>query len=135
MSFIAVSMVAEAILHALSNLSPRPRDKTQRRPLSPLVVRIEVPSVKVSNPTTTMSSSSFSATHLANPHIKMIIGPQPTTVRGAATHLGKHPTQPKVIYPSGKYVVVRDWEQSCDFYVYRGHSSKVTVAKVHTRGV
>ena len=36
------------------------------------------------------------------------IGPQPGTVRGAAVQIGKHPKLPKIIYPSGKYIIVRD---------------------------
>jgi hypothetical protein len=35
-------------------------------------------------------------------------GPQPSTTRGAGIHIGKHPKLPKIIYPSGKYIVVRD---------------------------
>lgn len=80
-----------------------------------------------------MAPTSVSATHLSNPHVKMLIGPQPATVRGAATHLGKHPKLPKVIYPSGKQVVVRDLENLTDFFVYRGHNAAVTVAKVRER--
>lgn len=81
-----------------------------------------------------MAPTSVSATHLSNPHVKMLIGPQPATVRGAATHLGKHPKLPKVIYPSGKQVVVRDLENPTDFFVYRGHNAAVTVAKFSPNG-
>ncbi len=82
-----------------------------------------------------MSSSRCAATHLSSPHTKLLLGPQPTTVRGAALHLGKHPKEPtKVIYPSGKYVIVRDLDNPTDFFVYRGHNAAVTVAKFSPSG-
>lgn len=43
------------------------------------------------------------------PRTGLQIPPQPTTVRGAPLHLNRHPKQPsRVVYASGKYIVVRD---------------------------
>ncbi|CAM9495565.1 unnamed protein product, partial [Choristocarpus tenellus] len=61
-------------------------------------------------------------------------GPNPSTERGNNFHLGVHPKEPKVIYPSGKFIVVRDIENPADCFVYRGHNSKTTVAKFSPNG-
>ncbi|CAM9279760.1 unnamed protein product [Ascophyllum nodosum] len=60
--------------------------------------------------------------------------PNPSTERGDHFHLGTHPKEPKIIYPSGKFVVVRDVVNPSDVFVYRGHNAKTTVAKFSPNG-
>jgi hypothetical protein len=40
------------------------------------------------------------------------IGPNPQTTRGAATHVYAHPKEPRIIYPSGNFIVVKNVEVS-----------------------
>lgn len=63
-----------------------------------------------------------------------ILGPNPATARGAALHVYAHPREPKIIYPSGKYVVVKSLVDPSDCFVYRSHSHPVTVAKFSPNG-
>lgn len=60
--------------------------------------------------------------------------PNPSTERGDNLVLGTHPKEPKIIYPSGKFIVVRDVKDPTDVFVYRGHNSKTTVAKFSPNG-
>lgn len=60
--------------------------------------------------------------------------PNPSTERGDSFHLGTHPKESKIIYPSGKFIVVRDVKNPADCFVYRGHNSKTTVAKFSPNG-
>lgn len=60
--------------------------------------------------------------------------PNPSTERGDNFHLGTHPKEPKIIYPSGKFIVVRDMVNPADTFVYRGHNTKTTVAKFSPNG-
>lgn len=60
--------------------------------------------------------------------------PNPSTERGDNLVLGTHPKEPKIIYPSGKFIVVRDVTNPTDVFVYRGHNSKTTVAKFSPNG-
>lgn len=60
--------------------------------------------------------------------------PNPSTERGDNFHLGTHPKESKIIYPSGKFIVVRDMVDPCDVFVYRGHNAKTTVAKFSPNG-
>lgn len=60
--------------------------------------------------------------------------PNPSTERGDSFHLGAHPKESKIIYPSGKFIVVRDVVKSADCFVYRGHNAKTTVAKFSPNG-
>eukprot|EP00953_Heterococcus_sp_UTEX-ZZ885_P023316 12821-Heterococcus_DN1.PRE.3 len=61
--------------------------------------------------------------------------PNPSTERGNNFHLGVHPKQPsKIIYPSGKYIIVRDIDDAKAGFVYRGHNSTATVAKFSPSG-
>lgn len=60
--------------------------------------------------------------------------PNPSTERGDNFHLGTHPKEPKIIYPSGKFIVVRDIADPTDVFVYRGHNAKTTVAKFSPNG-
>lgn len=71
---------------------------------------------------------------LPNPALKNTIVPNPTTERGAATVLGAHPKEPKIIYCSGKCVIVRDLEDPTNGFVYRGHNDQTTVAKFSPNG-
>ncbi|CBN79925.1 WD66_PHYPO66 kDa stress protein (p66) [Ectocarpus siliculosus] len=60
--------------------------------------------------------------------------PNPSTERGDNLVLGTHPKESKIIYPSGKFIVVRDVKDPTDVFVYRGHNSKTTVAKFSPNG-
>ncbi len=60
--------------------------------------------------------------------------PNPSTERGDNLVLGTHPKEPKIIYPSGKFIVVRDVTNPTDVFVYRGHNAKTTVAKFSPNG-
>jgi hypothetical protein len=40
------------------------------------------------------------------------IGPNPQTTRGATTHVYAHPREPRIIYPSGNFIVVKNIEVS-----------------------
>jgi hypothetical protein len=45
-----------------------------------------------------------------------------------------HPKESKIIYPSGKFIIVRSIENPDDCFVYRGHSVQTTVAKFSGNG-
>lgn len=60
--------------------------------------------------------------------------PNPSTERGDNLVLGAHPKEHKIIYPSGKFIVVRDVTDPTNVFVYRGHNSKTTVAKFSPNG-
>ncbi|GAB9464547.1 Wd40 repeat stress protein/actin interacting protein [Globisporangium polare] len=68
------------------------------------------------------------------PQLKAILGPNPTTTRGAPTVLSVHPKEPKIIYCSGKLVIVRNLDDPTDTFVYRGHNEQTTVAKFSPSG-
>ena len=40
------------------------------------------------------------------------VGPNPQTTRGATTHVYAHPKEPRIIYPSGNFIVVKNVEVS-----------------------
>uniref|UniRef100_A0A7S1U9R9 Anaphase-promoting complex subunit 4 WD40 domain-containing protein n=1 Tax=Phaeomonas parva TaxID=124430 RepID=A0A7S1U9R9_9STRA len=61
-------------------------------------------------------------------------GSSPSTERGYNVHLGTHPKENKVIYCSGKNVVVRSIDDPSDCFVYRGHNAATTVAKFAPNG-
>lgn len=71
---------------------------------------------------------------LSHPSFKAHWGPNPSTERGDNFHLAAHPQEPKIIYPSGKFIVVRDMSNPADCFVYRGHNAKTTVAKFSPNG-
>lgn len=71
---------------------------------------------------------------LTHPSFNAHWAPNPSTERGDSFHLGTHPKEPKIIYPSGKFIVVRDMNDPTDVFVYRGHNSKTTVAKFSPNG-
>ena len=62
------------------------------------------------------------------------IGPNPSTVRGAALHVNAHPRENRIIYPSGKFIIVRSLDDPNDCFIYRGHSFPTTVAKFSPNG-
>ena len=72
--------------------------------------------------------------HRESIHTDKIFGPNPTTSRGVALHVYAHPKEPKIIYPSGKYVVVKSLIDPSDCFVYRAHQHPVTVAKFSPNG-
>ena len=61
-------------------------------------------------------------------------GPNASTARGAGIHLNCHPTLPLIIYPSGKYIVVKNLEDPSSCFIYRGHAHPTTVAKFSPNG-
>ena len=61
-------------------------------------------------------------------------GPFPMTERGVPSSLYTHPKEPRVIYPSGRSVVVRGLDDPSDCFVYHGHNHPVTVAKFSPSG-
>ena len=60
--------------------------------------------------------------------------PNPSTARGVGTQINSHPDKPLIIYPSGKFVVVRDLSDVSKSFVYRGHSFDPTVAAFSPSG-
>ncbi|KDO24555.1 hypothetical protein SPRG_10370 [Saprolegnia parasitica CBS 223.65] len=50
------------------------------------------------------------------------------------TVLGVHPKEPKIIYCSGKLVVIRDLENPANCLIYQGHNSPTTAAKISPNG-
>lgn len=60
--------------------------------------------------------------------------PNPVTERGSATVINVHPKEPKIIYCSGKFVVVKSLVDPNDCFVYRGHATTTTVAKFSPNG-
>ncbi len=71
---------------------------------------------------------------LSNESNVKTIGPNPSTVRGASVHINFHPRENKIIYPSGKFFVVRNLDDPSDCFIYRGHSVTTTVAKFSPNG-
>lgn len=71
---------------------------------------------------------------LSSPHVEKILAPNPTTERGQPLKVNVHPTLPLLIYPSGKYVVVKNYTNPAECFVYRGHSAAVTCAKFAPNG-
>ena len=61
-------------------------------------------------------------------------GPNPVTARGTAVVINAHPKEPRIVYPSGRFIVVRNLENPSDCFVYRGHSATTTVAKFSPNG-
>lgn len=69
-----------------------------------------------------------------SPELIASYGSAPSTERGFNRHLGTHPKENKVIYCSGKNVIVRDVDNPEDCFVYRGHNATTTVAKFSSSG-
>lgn len=69
-----------------------------------------------------------------SPFLEGIIGPNPSPSRGAPFKVHYHPREPKLVYPCGKYVVVKNLEDPSQSFVYRGHNHTVTVAKFSRNG-
>ena len=66
--------------------------------------------------------------------VDKLIAPNPTTSRGQGVHVYAHPKEPRIIYPSGRYVIVKSLIDPSDSFVYRGHTQPVTVAKFSNNG-
>jgi WD40 repeat protein len=75
-----------------------------------------------------------SATHVDDTKMSKVIGPFPNTERGVPASIFAHPKEARVIYPSGKSVIVRSLEDPSDCFVYHGHNNPVTVAKFSPSG-
>ncbi|OQS01263.1 hypothetical protein ACHHYP_01480 [Achlya hypogyna] len=71
---------------------------------------------------------------LPNANLKATFCPHPTTTRGAPTVLGVHPKEPKIIYCSGKLVVIRDLDNPANCLIYQGHNHATTAAKFSPNG-
>jgi WD40 repeat protein len=71
---------------------------------------------------------------VSDSHIERTIGPNPITERGRPTIINAHSTLPLIIYPSGKYIVVKNLEKPSECFIYRGHSALTTVAKFSPNG-
>lgn len=71
---------------------------------------------------------------LGSEHKVNVIGPNPATERGKGLHINAHPKEPLIIYPSGKYIVVKNILNPSDCFVYRGHAAQTTVAKFSPNG-
>lgn len=74
---------------------------------------------------TTFLSSQFLANKFA---------PNPSTERGVPLVINAHPKENKIIYPSGKYIIVRNLDDPNDTFIYRGHATTTTVAKFSPNG-
>ncbi|ETV69720.1 hypothetical protein H257_14574 [Aphanomyces astaci] len=71
---------------------------------------------------------------LPDPNLKVTFSPHPTTSRGSPTVLGVHPKEPKIVYCTGKLVVVRDLVNPVECFLYKGHNDATTVAKFSPNG-
>eukprot|EP01032_Pedospumella_encystans_P007894 gene7894-9411_t len=71
---------------------------------------------------------------LSSQYKENYICPNPTTERGASLQVSAHPTLPLIIYPSGKFIVVRNLNDPADSFIYRGHGHATTVAKFSPNG-
>ncbi|GMI02115.1 hypothetical protein TrLO_g10054 [Triparma laevis f. longispina] len=84
-----------------------------------------------------MSEFTQAAVTITSSSLSLNLPPLPTTSRGKNIVLSIHPKDPdKIIYASGKYVVVRSLKEPYgkESFVYRGHNSTVTVAKFSSNG-
>ncbi len=63
-----------------------------------------------------------------------LFGGNPETARGQGTVINAHPKEPLIIYPAGKYIVVKNLTNPANTFVYRGHSHPTTVAKFSPNG-
>ncbi|TYZ67270.1 hypothetical protein PybrP1_001477 [[Pythium] brassicae (nom. inval.)] len=81
-----------------------------------------------------MATPSNPTEKIPPPQLQATLPPNPTTTRGAPSVLGVHPKEPKIIYCSGKLVVVRNLEDPSDTFVYKGHNEQTTVAKFSPSG-
>lgn len=61
-------------------------------------------------------------------------GGHPGTERGKTIHINSHPKEARIIYASGKLIVVKNLEDPSDCFIYRGHSYPTTVAKFSPNG-
>ncbi|KUF90143.1 hypothetical protein AM588_10004669 [Phytophthora nicotianae] len=61
-------------------------------------------------------------------------GSEPDDQPWCPSVLGIHPKEPKLIYCSGKLVVVRNLDDPSDTFVYKGHNEPTTVAKFSPNG-
>lgn len=71
---------------------------------------------------------------LNSPLVEKNIGPNPSTERGQGLVVNVHPTLPLLIYPSGKLIVVKNYLNPSETFVYRGHAAPTTVAKFSPNG-
>ncbi|CAK4074913.1 unnamed protein product [Aphanomyces euteiches] len=81
-----------------------------------------------------MSNSNNPTERIPSPNLKSTFSPHPTTSRGSPTVLSVHPKEPKIIYCTGKLVIVRDLANPVDCFIYRGHNDTTTVAKFSPSG-
>mmetsp|Transcript_28316 Transcript_28316/g.84777 ORF Transcript_28316/g.84777 Transcript_28316/m.84777 type:complete len:609 (+) Transcript_28316:152-1978(+) len=71
---------------------------------------------------------------LACSALKGRLVPGPSMERGHALNVHAHPKEKKLVYPFGKYVVVRSLDDAGDNFVYRGHKYPVGAAAFAPNG-
>lgn len=71
---------------------------------------------------------------LKHEFLSNIEAPNPSTARGQSVTINYHPKEPRIIYPSGRFIIVRSLDDPSDCFVYRGHSANTTVAKFSPNG-
>eukprot|EP01031_Cornospumella_fuschlensis_P011217 gene11217-13724_t len=71
---------------------------------------------------------------LSSPFLDKQVAPNPVTERGRALVVNCHPTLPLLIYASGKFIVVKNYNNPAECFVYRGHAHQATVAKFSPNG-
>ncbi|GLD96615.1 hypothetical protein PINS_up005298 [Pythium insidiosum] len=81
-----------------------------------------------------MATPSNPTERIPNAARTAILAPNPSTTRGAPSVVGVHPKENKIIYCSGKLVVVRNLDDPTDTFVYKGHNEPTTVAKFSASG-
>lgn len=64
----------------------------------------------------------------------MQVAPMPSTTRGAGAVINLHPKENKVIYCSGKLVIIRDLDKDVESLIYKGHNDITTVAAMSPNG-
>jgi len=79
-------------------------------------------------------SQNSATTFLSSPFVTKKFAPNPSTERGVPLVINSHPKENKIVYPSGKYIVVRNLDDPNDCFIYRGHANPTTVAKWSPNG-
>ncbi|OLY84098.1 Actin-interacting protein 1 [Smittium mucronatum] len=60
--------------------------------------------------------------------------PSPSTIRGQTTHLYADQKSNRIVFPSGKNIIIRDLDNPSSTIVYSGHSQQTTVASFSPSG-
>jgi hypothetical protein len=73
-----------------------------------------------------MSGFSDANAFLAAPEVTAQYCPNPSTERGAGVKMSSHSSKPLIMYPSGRFVVIRDLENSGNVRKTKEFSKKHT---------